>query len=73
MLRLYVATVPGVLTYTVWNATADHADPARTDTMLPLMPVVTLMISALSLSEALAQTIGMALAVVGVYPQLDLP
>ena len=73
MLRLYVATVPGVLTYTAWNTAADRAGPARANAVLPLMPVVTLMISALSLSEALAQTIGMALAVVGVYPQLDLP
>ena len=66
---LYVAMVPGALAYTAWNVAINRAGPARAAAMLPLMPVITLIISALSLGEAPApaQIIGMALAVVGVY------
>ena len=66
---LYVATVPGALAYTAWNIAVDRAGPARTAAMLPLMPVITLTISALFLGEAPtpAQAAGMVLTVAGVY------
>lgn len=65
---LYVATVPGALAYAAWNAAVDRAGPAKTAAVLPLMPVMTLTISAL-LGEAPspAQAVGMALTIAGVY------
>jgi drug/metabolite transporter (DMT)-like permease len=65
----YVAAVPGALAYAAWNIAVQKAGPRRSAAVLPLMPVLTTLLSYLLLGEALTATqlIGMAVAVAGVY------
>jgi len=65
----YVAAVPGALAYAAWNVAVQKAGPRRSAAVLPLMPVLTTLLSYLLLGEALTATqlIGMAMAVAGVY------
>ncbi len=65
----YVAAVPGALAYTAWNVAVQKAGPRRSAAVLPLMPVLTTLLSYLLLGEAptATQLIGMAVAVAGVY------
>jgi drug/metabolite transporter (DMT)-like permease len=71
-LVLYVALVPGAVAYTAWNTAVKLADPQSAASLLPLMPVITTALSAVLLHEGLTplQTIGMALAIAGVYTAL---
>jgi drug/metabolite transporter (DMT)-like permease len=65
----YVAAVPGALAYAAWNVAVQRAGPRRSAAVLPLMPVLTTLLSYLLLGETLTATqlIGMAMAVAGVY------
>jgi len=65
----YVAAVPGALAYAAWNVAVQKAGPRRSAAVLPLMPVLTTLLSHLLLGEAptATQLIGMAVAVAGVY------
>ena len=65
----YVAAVPGALAYAAWNVAVQKAGPRRSAAVLPLIPVLTTLLSYLLLGEALTATqlIGMAVAVAGVY------
>jgi len=65
----YVAAVPGALAYAAWNVAVQRAGPRRSASVLPLMPVLTTLLSYLLLGEALTATqlIGIAVAVAGVY------
>ncbi len=65
----YVAAVPGALAYAAWNVAVQKAGPRRSAAVLPLMPVLTTLLSYVLLGEALTATqlIGMAVAVAGVY------
>jgi drug/metabolite transporter (DMT)-like permease len=69
LLVAYVAAVPGALAYAAWNAAVKEVGPRRTAAVLPLMPVLTELLSYLLLGEALmpVQLAGTALAVAGVY------
>jgi drug/metabolite transporter (DMT)-like permease len=68
-LVVYVAAVPGALAYAAWNVAVQKAGSRRSAAVLPLMPVLTTLLSYLLLGEALTATqlIGMAVAVAGVY------
>jgi Predicted permease, DMT superfamily len=65
----YVAAVPGALAYAAWNVAVQRAGPRRSAAVLPLMPVLTTLLSYLLLGEAptATQLIGIAVAVAGVY------
>ncbi|MEM1596959.1 MAG: DMT family transporter [Pyrobaculum sp.] len=65
----YIALVPGALAYTAWNLAVEKAGPGAAASVLPLMPVITLVISAAILGESITpqQALGMALAIAGVY------
>ena len=65
----YIAAVPGALAYAAWNVAVQRAGPRRSAAVLPLMPVLTTLLSYLLLGEALTATqlIGIAVAVAGVY------
>ena len=58
----YVAAVPGALAYAV-----QKAGPRRSAAVLPLMPVLTTLLSYLLLGEALTATQLIGIAVAGVY------
>ncbi|AFA39477.1 EamA-like transporter family [Pyrobaculum oguniense TE7] len=66
---LYVAVVPGALAYTAWNVAISRAGPAKTAATLPLLPVITLAISAIILGEVptIMQTVGITTAALGVF------
>ena len=57
------------MAYAAWNVAVQRAGPRRSAAVLPLMPVLTTLLSYLLLGEALTATqlIGMAVAVAGVY------
>lgn len=65
----YIAAVPGALAFAAWNVAVQKAGPRRSAAVLPLMPVLTTLLSYLLLGETLTATqlIGMVLAVAGVY------
>ena len=65
----YVAAVPGALAYAAWNVAVQWAGPRGSAAVLPLMPVLTTLLSYLLLGEVLTATqlIGIAVAVAGVY------
>jgi 7 Permeases of the drug/metabolite transporter (DMT) superfamily len=65
----YVAAVPGALAYAAWNVAVQWAGPRGSAAVLPLMPVLTTLLSYLLLGETLTATqlIGIAVAVAGVY------
>ena len=65
----YIAAVPGALAYAAWNVAVQWAGPRGSAAVLPLMPVLTTLLSYLLLGEVLTATqlIGIAVAVAGVY------
>ncbi|WP_428495401.1 DMT family transporter [Pyrobaculum sp.] len=71
-LVVYIALIPGAVAYTAWNTAVKLADPQSAASLLPLMPVITTALSAVLLHEGLSplQTVGMALAIAGVYMAL---
>jgi len=68
-LMAYVAAVPGALAYTSWNVAVQDIGPRRSAALLPLMPVLTALLSHLLLGEVLTPTqlAGTAITIVGVY------
>jgi drug/metabolite transporter (DMT)-like permease len=65
----YIAVMPGALAFAAWNVAVQKAGPRRSAAVLPLMPVLTTLLSYLLLGEALTATqlIGIAVAVAEVY------
>jgi Predicted permease, DMT superfamily len=69
LLLAYIAAVPGALAYTSWNVAVQDIGPRRSAALLPLMPVLTALLSYAPLGEVLtpAQLAGMAITIAGVY------
>jgi drug/metabolite transporter (DMT)-like permease len=63
----YVAAVPRALSYAAWNVAVQRAGPRRSAAVLPLMPVLTMLLSYLLFGEALTATQLIGMAVAGVY------